>query len=279
MPAVGNCDVTTAPDIVTAIKRFHFLSYSKLHGFIGNYQSLQQAGNKDPKCRFRLAGPNFYTYGYGFAFPKGSPWIEEAELSVLKNQENGSIQAIMDYWFNKKDCHTVPVKSLDYDKFVGLFLLIAGVIAFCFMALAMEMLVIFLLIKFGRHLGPLGKFLKRMIFSVRRGEENEIHIKWLQLYRQHRSMRPNQAQARTASEVSLRKASFYNLSFEFGGDVLSTNVGDQQTLHLRRWKMLDVAEYPAERSNGEIAVVNGVSKDNNVAPKRLRATSTKLSQV
>ena len=237
---------------------------------VGDYLSLQQVGNEDPQCRFSLAGPNFYTYGYGFAFPKGSPWMEEATLSVLKNQENGSIQAIIDYWFNKKECKTVPVKKLDHHKFVGLFLLIAGVIGFCFLALLSEMLIIFLLMKFGRHLGPVGKFLKRMIFSVRRGEENEIRIKWMQLYKHHKSMRPNETEIAAASDGSFRRASFYNLSFEYGGDVLSTNLGEEQALHLRRCQMFHITE------NREIFDLNNVSRDDNTPLKRLSSTTTTL---
>ena len=238
-----------------------FTSPSKLHGLIGDYLSLQQAGNTDSECRFSLAGANFYTYGYGFAVPKGSPWAEEATLSVLKNQENGSIQAIIDYWFNKKECNTRPVKKLTFEKFVGLFLLIAGVIGFCFMALISEMLIIFLLIKFGRHLGPIGKFLKRMIFSVRKGQENEIHIKWLQLYKHHKSMRPNQAEVATASEVSFRRASFCNLSFEYSSDVLSTDVNDEQTLKMRRRQTLDADYFSHE--NGDISEPSNITGGTN----------------
>lgn len=243
-----------------------------LHGMVGDYLSLQQAGNEDPQCRYSLAGPNFYTFGYGFAFPKGSPWMEEATLSVLKNQENGSIQAIIDYWFNKKECSTVPVKKLDYHKFVGLFLLIGGVIGFCFLALLSEMLIIFLLMKFGRHLGPLGKFLKRMIFSVRKGEENEIRIKWMQLYKHHKSMRPNETEITAASDVSFRRASFYNLSFEFGGEVLSTNLSEEKALNLR-CQMFHTANHLAE--NREIFDLNA-SKDENIPLKRLASTTTTL---
>lgn len=248
---------------------------------IGDYRALKQAGNGDKECRYSLAGPNFYNHGYGFAFPKGSPWAEEADLSVLKNQENGSIQAIMDYWFNKKDCSTVPVKELHFEKFVGLFLLIAGVIVFCFMALMSEMLIIFLLVKFGRNLGPMGKALKRMIFSVRKGEENEIHIKWLQLYRRHKSMRPQQAEMAAASDVLFRRASFCNLSFEVGGDVLPTDFSEDQTLHLRRCQMLEATENQPN-DNGELFESNNVTFSRNGHTRFSRTsirTANKYSEV
>lgn len=209
---------------------------SKIDGLVGDYLSLQQAANKIPDCSYSLAGPNFYNFGYGFAFPKGSPWTEEATLSVLKNQENGSIQAILDYWFNKKECNQ-PVKELSAEKFIGLFLLLVGVIAFSIMALISEMLIIFLLVKFGRRLGPIGKFMKRMIFSVRKGEENEIHIKWIQLYRHHKSMRPSEAEFAAAQDTSFRRASFCNLSFEFGSEMLTR---DEHSLYLRRCQLMDV---------------------------------------
>lgn len=214
-----------------------------------------------------MAGKNFYNYGYGFAFRKGSPWTEEATLSVLKNQENGSIQGIIDYWFNKKDCNAIPVKKLSFEKFVGLFLLIAGVIGFCFIALISEMLIIFLLIKFGRHLGPLGKFLKRMIFSVRKGEENEIRIKWLQLYKRRKSMRPNESQRTVASEGSFRRASFYNLSFDYYGETMDTNWNDQQSLNLGQCQMLDTEKVSGE--NGNISEPNSITA--NISDDKLRS--------
>lgn len=221
---------------------FSYFNRSQLQGMIGDTHSLQQAGNKDQDCRYSLAGENFYTHGYGFAFPKGSPWVQEATLSVLKNQENGSIETIKDYWF-KRVCETVAVGKLDYDKFVGLFLLIVGVIAFSFTALLSEILIIFLLIKFGKRLGPLGKFLKRMIFSVRKGEENDIRIKWIQLYKQNKSMKPQEAQMNSASDVSFRsKASFYNLSFELSSELVDTDVCSEQTLNLRRFQLLETAD-------------------------------------
>ena len=248
--------------------------FSKIHGVIGDHHSLQQAGNADPDCRYSLAGKNFYKYGYGFAFPKGSPWTEEATLSVLKNQENGSTQRNIDYWFNKKDCNAIPVKKLSFEKFVGLFLLIAGVIGFCFIALISEMLIIFLLIKFGRHLGPLGKFLKRMIFSVRKGEENEIRIKWLQLYKRHKSMRPNQSQRTVSSEVSFRKASFYNLSFDYYGETMNTKWNDQQSLHLGQCQMLEAEKVSGE--NGNISEPNRITA--NISDDKLHSrSSTRVS--
>lgn len=232
---------------------------------MGDYLSLQQAANKIPDCSYSLAGPNFYNFGYGFAFPKGSPWAEEATLSVLKNQENGSIQAILDYWFNEKEC-SQPVKELAADKFIGLFLLLVGVIAFSIMALISEMLIIFVLVKFGRRLGPMGKFLKRMIFSVRKGEENEIHIKWMQLYRHHKSMRPNEAEFAAAQEdSSFRRASFCNLSFEFGSNMLSR---DEHSLYLRRCNLLAV-----DGVNSEIQTAELNSEPKNVATNRTENAS------
>ena len=41
------------------------------------------------------------------------------------------------------------------------------------MALFAEMLTLFALVKFGKSLGPLGRFLKRFLFNVKRGEEDE----------------------------------------------------------------------------------------------------------
>lgn len=40
-----------------------------------------------------------------------------------------------------------------------------------------------MLIKFGKYLGFFGKFLKWMIFSVWKGEENDIKIKLMQFFK------------------------------------------------------------------------------------------------
>lgn len=177
---------------------------------------------------------------------------------MLKNQENGSIQEILDYWFNKKECNQ-PVRELSAEKFIGLFLLLVGVIAFSIMALISEMLIIFLLVKFGRRLGPIGKFMKRMIFSVRKGEENEIHIKWIQLYRHHKSMRPSEADFAAAQDTSFRRASFCNLSFEFGSNMLTR---DEHSMYLRRCQLMDI-----DGDNNEIQTAE-LPEPKNVASNR-----------
>ncbi|XP_068706012.1 glutamate receptor ionotropic, NMDA 1-like [Montipora foliosa] len=257
------------------------LKANELHGVIGDSLSLQQAGNKDAKCRFSLAGSNFYTHGYGFAFTKGSRWVQEATLSVLKNQENGSIDAIMNYWFPKKVCKTVPVEKLDYGQFVGLFLLIVGVMAFSFLALLSEIVIIFMLIKFGKHLGPLGKFLKRMIFSVRKGEENDIKIKLMQFSKQSKSMQPNRQQTCSTSDVSFRsRASFYNLSFELSADLFDADICSEQMLNLRRFHVSETVDYTSE--NGENCGPKDFStelKDSDTQVKQLGVTTAEQSEV
>ena len=190
-----------------------FSLFRKVDGFVADYLSLLQVGNGDCCCQYSLAGPNFFDFGYSFAFPKDSPWTEEANLSVLKNLENGSIQAIVDYWFDKKKCKAVLPKQLGFDKFFGLFLLLLCVMAFSFLALVSEMLIIFLLMKSGQHLGPIGRSLKRMIFSVRKGKENDVHITWSQLYKRHKRLTPRE----TKSVVF----PVYNLSFDEFAEVTS----------------------------------------------------------
>ena len=223
---------------------------------VGDYLSLQQAANKVNNCSYSLAGPNFYNFGYGFAFPKGSPWAKEATLSVLKNQENGSIQAIMDYWFSKKECRT-PVSGLGAEKLIGLFLLLVGVIGFSIIALLVEILIIFAMIKFGRRLGPMGKFMRRMILNVRKGEENDIHIKWLQLYRHHQSMRSNEVELSEARDTSIRRPSFCNLSFEFGDEMM---VREENIFYLHSCQSLNVDNVATQTAE--------LTDQNNVAPNR-----------
>ena len=200
---------------------------------------------------------------------------------MLKNQENGSIDAIMNYWFHKKVCKTVPVEKLDYGQFVGLFLLIVGVMAFSFLALLSEIVIIFMLIKFGKHLGPLGKFLKRMIFSVRKGEENDIKIKLMQFSKQSKSMQPNRQQTSSTSDVSFRsRASFYNLSFELSADLFDADICSEQMLNLRRFHVSETVDYTSE--NGENCGPKDFStelKDSDTQVKQLGVATAEQSEV
>ena len=152
---------------------------SEIHGLVGDYLSLRQIANKMPDCSLCMAGSNFYTYGLAFAMPKNSPWLDDITRVVLEMKENGSINILEKTYFDEKICRSsIAQGSLSILHFSGLFLTVAGTIAFCFLALLAEVITIFVLVRFSQHLGALGKFSMRLLFDLKKGEEHLITLKY-----------------------------------------------------------------------------------------------------
>lgn len=155
------------------------LQHGEIHGLVGDYLSLRQIANKMPDCSHCMAGSNFYTYGLAFAMPKNSPWLDDITRVVLEMKENGSISMLEKTYFDEKLCRSsIAQGSLSILHFSGLFLTVAGTIAFCFIALLAEVITIFVLVRFSRHLGALGKFSIRLLFDIKKGEEHLITLKY-----------------------------------------------------------------------------------------------------
>lgn len=108
------------------------------------------------------------------------PWLQEISLSVLKQQENNTIQSIEERWFPKQTCGGNEHRPLRAIDFVGLFWVLIGVAAFSLLALLVESLMVFTLIKCGRCLGPFGRLLKRFLFNVKKGEEDYFTLQYRQ---------------------------------------------------------------------------------------------------
>ena len=125
-----------------------------------------------------MVGKNFYTYGLAFATPKNSPWLDDITRVVLEMKENGSISLLEKMYFDAKLCGSSVAKDLSIFHFSGLFLTVAGTIAFCFLALLAEVIAIFILVRFSQHLGALGKFSMRLLFDLKKGEEHLITLKY-----------------------------------------------------------------------------------------------------
>ena len=156
-----------------------FLLCSEIHGLVGDYLSLRQIANKMPDCSLCMAGPNFYTYGLAFAMPKNSPWLDDITRVVLEMKENGSISMLEKTYFDENLCRSsIAKESLSIFHFSGLFLTVAGTIAFSFLALLAEVITIFVLVRFSQHLGALGKFSMRLLFDLKKGEEHLITLKY-----------------------------------------------------------------------------------------------------
>lgn len=157
---------------------FYLYVYSKIQGLIGDYLSLREAANKIPGCGFSLAGRNFYTHGVGFAVPKGSPWLDDITRVVLEMKSNDSLSMVEKMYFDKKTCRTSTAKDLSIMNFSGLFLTVAAIVVFCFLALLAEVVAIFALVRFSQHLGGIGKFAMRLLFDAKKGEEHLITLKY-----------------------------------------------------------------------------------------------------
>lgn len=177
----------TFKEILDVDHSFNF--NSEIDGLVADYLSLRQAANKVPNCSFGLAGPNFYTHGVAFAVPKNSPWLDDITRVVLEMKENGSISLLEKMYFNEKICRTSIAKDLSILNFSGLFLTVAGTIAFCFLALLAEVIAIFVLVRFGQHLGALGKFSVRLLFDLKKGEEHLIKLKFSTIRNKHKCVK------------------------------------------------------------------------------------------
>ena len=134
--------------------------------------SLSQIANTDKNCSFKLLKDHSLESGYGFAVTKTSPWLREISLSVLTHQENGTVQSIVNRWFPKSVCGTLEYRKLETSDFIGLFWTVFTVSVFSLLALFAEMVTLFALVKFGKRLGPFGRFLKRFLLNVKPGEED-----------------------------------------------------------------------------------------------------------
>lgn len=81
-------------------------------------------------------------------------------------------------YFDKKTCRTSTAKDLSIMNFSGLFLTVAAIVVFCFLALLAEVVSIFALVRFSQHLGGIGKFAMRLLFDAKKGEEHLITLKY-----------------------------------------------------------------------------------------------------
>ena len=108
------------------------------------------------------------------------PWLQKIFLLVLKHQENNTDQSIEERWFPKQTCGGNEHRPLRAIDFVGLFWVLVGVAAFSLLALLVEGLMVFTLLKCGRCLGPCGRLLKRFLFNVKKGEEDYFTLQYHQ---------------------------------------------------------------------------------------------------
>lgn len=149
-----------------------FLLYlRKLDGLVGDTITLQ-AQARNTHCKFRLIGKSFYNFGVGFAFPKGSPWIDKATLTALKHQENGTIERIKKLRFPTSSCTNSHARDFGIADFSGLFVLVASVVIFGVLALFVEIILIIILTKYWTLMGCLASKLRYFFLGIEKNEEN-----------------------------------------------------------------------------------------------------------
>ena len=127
-------------------------------------------------------------------------------MSVLKHQENNTVQSIEERWFPKQTCGGNEHRPLRAIDFVGLFWVLAAVAAFSLLALLVEGLMVFTLIKCGRCLGPFGRLLKRFLFNVKKGEEDSFNLQ----YRQAKLMARSWTVETTKEDLTQEQTSYEN---------------------------------------------------------------------
>lgn len=177
---------------------------------IGDYLSLRHIASTDKSCSFSLIKEHSLKSGYGFAVSKyGMPWLHEISLSVLKYQENNTVQSIEERWLPKDTCGGNEHRPLEAIDFVGLSWVVAAVAAFSLLALLVESLMVFTLIKCGKCLGPFGRLLKRFLFNVKKGEEDYFTLE----YRQTGLMARSWTVETTNEDLTQEQISYENQGF------------------------------------------------------------------
>lgn len=198
---------------MSLIPLFYRYSFRIIDGLVGDYLSLQHIANTDKNCSFSLIKEDSLKSGYGFAVPKNSPWLNDISLSVLKHQENNTVQTIEERWFPETTCGSsepYPLKAVDL---VSLFWVVGTAAAFSLLALLVETLMVFLLIKCGKCLGPFGRLLKRFLFNVKRGEEDRFTLQ----YHQAGFLARSWSVVKTSDDVTEGQLSYQNQGL---GDIL-----------------------------------------------------------
>ena len=155
--------------------------FRTIDGLIGDCLSFRRIASTDKNCSFTLIKEHSLKSGYGFAVSKhGMPWLQEISLSVLKHQENNTVQSIEERWFPKQTCGGNEHRPLRAIDFVGLFWVLVGVAAFSLLALLVEDMMVLTLIKCARCLGPFGRLLKRFLCNMKKGEEDYFTLQYHQ---------------------------------------------------------------------------------------------------
>ncbi|XP_048538309.1 glutamate receptor 3.1-like isoform X1 [Triticum urartu] len=102
-------------------------------------------------CKIAVAGTDFTSRGWGFAFPRDSPLQVDLSTAILSLSENGELQRIHAKWLNTGECTTdnselVDSNQLRLESFLGLFLI-------CGVACVLALLLYFgiMLCKYLRH--------------------------------------------------------------------------------------------------------------------------------
>lgn len=140
---------------------------------------------------------------------KASPWFQDVNQAVLKHQENGTIEAIEKRWFNKKSCDINPFSELGIMNFSGLFMTVVIVFSFCVFAILVEFLLILMFMKVGNRLGKFGKFVKRFVFNLKKGEEDQVNINYSFVFSQ-RNQTWDVSSSKETSEKTFQEFGFLN---------------------------------------------------------------------
>lgn len=140
---------------------------------------------------------------------KASPWLRDVNQAVLKHQENGTIEAIEKRWFNKKSCDMNPFSELGIINLSGLFMTVVIVLSFCVFAILVEFLLILMFMKVGNRLGKFGKFVKRFVFNLKKGEEDQVNINYSFVFSQ-RNQTWDVSSSKETSEKTFQEFGFLN---------------------------------------------------------------------
>ncbi|XP_062217965.1 glutamate receptor 3.1-like [Phragmites australis] len=157
-------------------------------------------------CKIAVAGSDFTSRGWGFAFPRDSPLQIDLSTAILALSENGELQRIHDKWLMTGECTAdntefVESNQLRLDSFGGLFLI-------CGVACVLALLLYFgiMLRRFLKHEPP-----EAALSSESRSSKSKCSLKKFFLFLDGRES-PRRKRSSSLSRRSMPTTPMRNLS-------------------------------------------------------------------
>jgi ABC-type amino acid transport substrate-binding protein len=129
-----------------AIDRVHYKTKGE-YIFIWDEPILNYVASHKP-CKSQVVGRSFIPQGYGFAMPKGMPYLYNFSLAILKMREKGIMESLSQKWLHTGSCPTpkqsvtdvTDAEELGISDMMGAFTILAATLGASFIIGLVELL-------------------------------------------------------------------------------------------------------------------------------------------